>query len=241
MTAAAVIWHELECGTYVEDLALWRRLACEADGPVLDVGAGTGRVTLDLARRGHTVTALDLDAELLGRLEDDAGGLDVRTVAADARDFALESTFALCVVPMQTIQLLGGPLGRCGFLTRVARHLRPGAVLAVAITDELELFDADDDRVIAPLPDVCERDGIVYCSRPTAIRERDGGFVLERRRETVTATGDLTVELDEIALDRIAAETLEREGAEAGLTPAGRTVVPATEDYVASVVVTFRA
>ena len=37
-------------------------------GPVLDVGAGAGRVALDLARAGHDVTALDLDAELLAEL-----------------------------------------------------------------------------------------------------------------------------------------------------------------------------
>ena len=241
MTASAVIWHELECGGYDEDLELWRRLAREARGPVLDVGAGTGRVTLDLARRGHPVTALDLDGELLARLAADADGLRVATVTADARDFSLQQTFALCIVPMQTIQLLDGTAARRVFLTCAARHLRPGAVLAIAITDELEPFDAGDELVIAPLPDVCERDGIVYCSRATAIREHDDGFVLERRRETVSATGELTVEHDEVALHRVAAQTLEREGADVGLTPAGRTIVPATDDYVASMVVMFRA
>ena len=115
-------------------------------------------------------------------------------------------------------------------------------MLAIAITDELELFDADADAfVIAPLPDVCERDGVVYSSRPTAIRERDGGFVLERRRETVSARGELTVELDEVTLDSISAEALEREGADVGLQPLRRTRIPATDDYVASLVVTFRA
>ncbi|MFZ0386788.1 MAG: class I SAM-dependent methyltransferase [Solirubrobacteraceae bacterium] len=242
MTAASVIWHELECGSYTEDLELWRGLARAAGDPVLDVGAGAGRVTLELARHGHVVTALDLDRELLAELAAAAGGVDVSTVVADARDFALETTFALCIVPMQTIQLLGGADQRRAFLACGARHLRPGGVLAIAIADELEPFDADADAfVVAPLPDVCERDGVVYSSRPTAIRERDGGFVLERRRETVSAGGELTVELDEVRLDSVSAETLEREGADAGLRPRDRAQIPATDDYVGSLVVTFHA
>jgi len=242
MTGASVIWHELECGSYGEDLELWRGLARAYGGPVLDVGAGTGRVTLDLARHGHTVTAMDLDGDLLARLAADAVDFpDVSTVTADARGFALPRTFALCIVPMQTIQLLGGSRQRRAFLACAAGQLRPGGGLAIAIADELELFDEADDLVIAPLPDVCERDGIVYCSRPTAIRERDGGFVLERRRETITAGGELTVELDAVALDSLSVETLEREGAEAGLEPSGRALIPATDDYVSSVVVMFRA
>ena len=40
------LWHDLECGAYDEDLPLWRALAGEAGGAVLDIGAGTGRVTL---------------------------------------------------------------------------------------------------------------------------------------------------------------------------------------------------
>jgi predicted RNA methylase len=84
-----VLWHDLECGGYGEDLPLWRALAGEAGGPVLDVGAGTGRVTLNLAAGGAAVVALDADASVLEALEQRAAGLPVETVVADARDFAL--------------------------------------------------------------------------------------------------------------------------------------------------------
>ena len=54
-----VVWHDVECGRYAADLPVWRELAAAAGGPVLDVGAGTGRVALDLARHGARVVALD--------------------------------------------------------------------------------------------------------------------------------------------------------------------------------------
>jgi 2-polyprenyl-3-methyl-5-hydroxy-6-metoxy-1,4-benzoquinol methylase len=63
-----VIWHDIECGGYDLDLPLWRELATREGSPILDVGAGTGRVALDLARRGHEVVALDLSAGLLDAL-----------------------------------------------------------------------------------------------------------------------------------------------------------------------------
>jgi SAM-dependent methyltransferase len=236
----SVIWHDLECGGYVEDLDLWRELADRFGDPVLDVGAGTGRIALDLARHGHTVTALDHDPHLLGELRRRADGIELATVLADARDFDLGQQFALCLMPMQTIQLLGGAGGRAGFLRCARRHLRSGGVLAVALTDELEVYEVPDGSPV-PLPDICERDGVVYSSQPTAVRADPDGFVLERRRETVSADGQLAVSRDAIRLDRLDAVALESEAARVGLMPAGRSSIPATVDYVGSAVVMLSA
>ncbi len=232
----SVIWHDLECGAYAEDLPLWRALAAEHGDPVLDVGAGTGRVALDLARAGHRVTALDRDPELLEALDRRASGVDVTTVAADARDFELPERFPLIIVPMQTIQLLGGPDGRAGFLACARRHLLPSGAVAVAIAEVLEPYEVTDG-LPAPLPDLREHDGVVYSSQPIAVRADHGGFVLERRRETVSRAGVRTVAQDLIRLDLVTVEDLEREGSAAGLTLAGRDRVPETNDYSGSEVV----
>ncbi|MDX6659066.1 MAG: hypothetical protein QOH62_3859, partial [Solirubrobacteraceae bacterium] len=152
-----VIWHDLECGGYAEDLGLWRELA--GDGPVLDVGCGTGRVALDLAARGIPVVGLDSDSTLLGTLRDRGAGLPVETVCADARDFALQRRFAVVLAPMQTVQLLGGANGRAAFLRCAREHLEPGGLLAIALADALEGFD--EDTATPPLPDMREQDGFV--------------------------------------------------------------------------------
>ena len=93
MTSEAVIWHDVECAAYDIDLPLWRELAEEADGPILDIGAGTGRVALDLARRGHDVTAIDSDPELVAELAGRARarGMRVATATADGPVEQVES------------------------------------------------------------------------------------------------------------------------------------------------------
>ena len=68
--------------------AVLRRLLPPPPAKVLDVGAGTGFVSLLLARQGYSVTALDLAPGMLARLNEKArdAGLDVRTTEGDAAD-----------------------------------------------------------------------------------------------------------------------------------------------------------
>lgn len=238
------IWHDLECGRYVEDLPLWLQLATEMelDGrPVLDVGAGTGRVTLTLARAGHSVVALDRSPELLAELKRRAAGLPVETVCADARDFTLAGrSFPLIVVPMQTIQLLGGHSGHIGFLERARTHLAVGGLLAVAVAaaEDFEEFEwhAGD---LSPLPDIAEIGGSAYFSQPTAVRRAGGAFVLERHREIVDPSGNRTSSADRISLDVVSVQEIEDAGAQMGLQPRGVRTIRATDEHIGSEVVIF--
>ena len=91
----AVAWHDVECAAYTVDLPVWRELADAHPGRILDIGCGTGRVALDLASRGHEVTALDSEAELVHELARRARERQLRvdTIVADARTFVLPNRF----------------------------------------------------------------------------------------------------------------------------------------------------
>ncbi|HEY2635902.1 MAG TPA: class I SAM-dependent methyltransferase [Solirubrobacteraceae bacterium] len=238
MTSATVLWHDLECGAYTVDLSLWQELAAAAGGAVLDVGAGTGRVALDLARAGVSVTALDHDPELLAALEDRAGGLPVETVRADARDFALDRRFALILAPMQTVQLLGGAAGRLAFLRCAAAHLAPGGRLACALADALEAFDPAGGAL--PVPDMRDEGDRVVSSQPVRVRQDGDAWVIERVRQIVSARGEVEASDDTIRLDAVDPATLEAEAAVAGLVAEPRRRVPETADHVGSEVVIAR-
>ena len=235
-----VAWHDAECGGYRADLGLWLELAASQAGPVLDIGAGTGRVTVALARAGHRVTGLDRDPVLLAELEHRTAGLAVDSVTADARTFELGRRFALIIVPMQTIQLLDGPAERLGMLRSARSHLTDAGRVAIAISESLELYETEAGMP-APLPDILERDGIVYSSQPTAIRREAGGYLLVRDRERVGLKGERTAAQDRVRIAALSAPELEAETLEAGLRLGARRIVVPTPDHVGSTVVIARA
>lgn len=232
-------WHDLECGGYDADLPLWRELAERAGGDVLDLGCGAGRVALDLARHGHSVTGLDHDRELLDALRERAGRLPVDAVLADARDFALGRRFALALAPMQTVQLLGGPDGRAAFLGCARDHLETGGLLAIAVANALEAYEPGADAL--PPPDMGEHDGWLYSSQPVAVRDRGDRVAIERIRQIVAPDGTLDASGDIIELDRLDAATLEAEGAGAGFAVEPARHIEPTAEHVGSEVVMLRA
>lgn len=232
----AVTWHDVECGAYSADLPLWRELAAEAGGPVLDVGAGTGRVALDLAGRGHDVTALDVDPVLLGELARRARELPIETFAADARDFDLEREFALVLVPMQTMQILGGPEGRAAFLRCAHRHLQADGRLAAALAGSLAAFEPGPGAAL-PLPDVAQHGGWAYFSQPVRVRTEGGATVIERVRQSISPDGERRETRDAVRLDPLDAATVAAEAGALGFAPLPPRAIPATEEHVGSTVV----
>ena len=237
------VWHDMECGCYDADLAFWEELCGAGPADVLDLGCGTGRVTIRLARRGHRVTGIDLDPSFLEEVERRAQAwkVDVATVAADARRFALDQQFDVVLAPMQLVQLFAGSAERLDMLNAVAAHLRPGGLFAAA------LMDLGDEVVgpeyIPPGPDMRDVDGWVYSSQPVALRPLDGGAAIsiDRVRTIVAPDGELTTSQNQIRLELLSPEEFEEEAAAAGLILGGRRLIAPTDDHVGSVVVVATA
>jgi SAM-dependent methyltransferase len=235
------VWHEVECGGYSADLAVWEELADAAAAPLLELGCGTGRVALHLAERGHEVWAVDTDPALLQALEANPSRerLALHAVCADVRALALGRRFELIIAPMQLIQMLGGVDQRRAAMEGAASHLTPAGRLAMAVVEHPA---SSLDRAAAGLPDIRERDGWVYSSLPTMAPTPGGGVEIRRLRQAVAPDGELSEEDHVDRLDALDAGALEAEAAATGLRPIGRLEVPATEGYLgATVVVLGRA
>jgi SAM-dependent methyltransferase len=247
---AAVVWHELECGAYRADLETWRTLAAGSspDGGtparVLDIGAGTGRVALALARAGHPVTALDLDPVLVAELRRRAGSLPVSAFTADARTFSLDQTdHDLGLVPMQTIQLLRGREERRSLLERARAHLRPGALLAMAIVTDVDDFDSRRGGR-GPAPDQERVDGRLYVSRAVLVAVGPDHIRIERERliepRPASEGAAPAPELDVIELERLSEGQLHEEAQAIGLEPQPGIEIAETYEHTASQVVIVR-
>ena len=234
-----VIWHDVECGAFDADLPLWAELAQASGGPLLELGCGSGRVALHLARHGHRVTAIDSDPALVDALSDRAAaeGLEVAALAADAADFRLGESFALILAPMQLIQLLDGAGARASCLRACASHMAPGARLAPAIVDGVPTGVPPS----ALLPDVREQEGWIYSSLPLGARHEGAALLVERLRQIVDPDGHLTETRDTVRLQTLSADRLEEEARSAGLRPVGRRSIEPTASHVGSTVVFLEA
>jgi SAM-dependent methyltransferase len=240
MISERVIWHDVECGDYKADLSLWEELVAEGGAPILELGCGTGRVVLHLARTtGKLTVGLESDDELIGAVWERARGLEGDAELGDVRGFDLRARFELVLAPMQLIQLLPERADRVCCLSCVADHLEPGGRAAFAIVEEISA--PPDGEVAPPVPDVKQHEGSVYSSLPLPPEVRDGEIVLRRLRQTIAPDGKLSEETDEVVLQELTAETLEQEAAEMDLVPIGRREIPPTDVHVGSTVVLLEA
>jgi len=112
------------------DIEFYRTLARECGGPLLELGCGTGRVLLPIARDGVECTGLDASPAMLEALAGKAPPPTLRTVVADMHDFHRGERFALVFAAFRGFQHLYTVDEQLSCLRCVSEHLRPGAPFA---------------------------------------------------------------------------------------------------------------
>ncbi|HYA97423.1 MAG TPA: class I SAM-dependent methyltransferase [Methylomirabilota bacterium] len=156
-----------------QDVAFYREAAREFGSPVLELGCGTGRITLALAQAGHRIAGLDLSQRMLDRCAEKLARLPaevrerVGLVQADMTRFAIGEQFRLVIAPFRPFQHLVEVAQQLDCLARVKQHLAPGGRLI------LDFFQTDPRRICDP--------GFLKESAPIAEYEMAGG-----RRVTLT-------------------------------------------------------
>jgi SAM-dependent methyltransferase len=144
-------YYDLENADFTQDLDYWLDLADEHGDPILELGCGTGRVLLNLARRGHAVTGIDNSPEMLARLQARLGAASGQHLAAlpqivqaGLEDFELPQRFRLAIVPFNTFMHLLTTEAQLAALERIRRHLAPGGVLALDVPNPGEAYAAQE-------------------------------------------------------------------------------------------------
>ncbi len=128
---------------FADDRPVWRALAAETGGPVLDIASGTGRIAIDLAKRGLPVTGIDNAPAMRAAAEVRRAALPDDVVARlrfldgdmAALDVPGRGAFALALAPQRAFQLLPDAATGASFLAAVRDHLRPGGRFGFDLLD----------------------------------------------------------------------------------------------------------
>jgi SAM-dependent methyltransferase len=177
------------------DVEFYVTAARAQKGPVLELGCGSGRILVPLARAGARVTGLDVSARMLARcrakLEAEPAEVRqrARLVQGDMTAFELGEKFGLVIIPFRPFQHLTEIEQQMNCLKGVARHLGPGGQLI------LDFFQTDPRRIQDPAfleehssgPDVTLPDG-----RVLKVSDRVVAFHRAEQRNDVEMYYDVT-------------------------------------------------
>jgi SAM-dependent methyltransferase len=127
--------YDVSVSDWPGELAFYYSLADQAASsskPVLEIGCGTGRVTIPMARRGINITGLDSSEEMLEVARQKSVDLpNVEWIQGDMRAFDLGKTFGLAIISGHSFQHMLTPGDQINSLNCIRRHLAPDGKLVV--------------------------------------------------------------------------------------------------------------
>ena len=135
------------------DVAFWQRLAAAQDGPVLELGCGTGRIAVPVARAGARIVGIDRSEEMLARarkrmVRTRVGG-HLTLVRGDIRElpFTARTKFGAVLAAYGILQSLTRERDLARTFESVARVLRRGGLFAIDVVPDLPKWDEYRNRI----------------------------------------------------------------------------------------------
>lgn len=131
---------------HIDDVGFYRKMV-EPGEKVLEIGCGTGRVAIELARIGVHVTGIDLSDSMLSifkeKLKDEDARVNekIRIEKADMTDFSIDDTFDLVIFPFRAFQSLTTNQQRVNCLNSVKKHLKKKGKVVI------DMFNPDPDKL----------------------------------------------------------------------------------------------
>jgi SAM-dependent methyltransferase len=107
--------------------------ALAGDGAALELGIGTGRIALPLARRGVPVHGIDLSPAMVGRLRAKPGGDAIPIAIGDFASTTVEGRFRVAYLVFNTIGNLTSQDAQVACFRNVAAHLEPGGCFVIEV------------------------------------------------------------------------------------------------------------
>ncbi len=162
-------FYDLDHADVTDDIGMYQHFALQVGSPVLELGCGTGRLALPLARKGHDVVAVDVSPAMLTRLraklaeEKPEVSERVRPVLTDMRQLDLGEEFPLAIIPLNTFMHLLTKEDQEAALRQTHLHLSSGGMLVIdiaspylfllatageAMTLQRELHDPEANRIV---------------------------------------------------------------------------------------------
>jgi ubiquinone/menaquinone biosynthesis C-methylase UbiE len=135
------------------DVAFWQRFAAAQDGPVLELGCGTGRIAVPVARAGARIVGIDRSQEMLARARKRIIRARVRgrltLVRGDIRDlpFTARTKFSAVLAAYGILQSLTRERDLTRTFASVARVLRRGGLFAIDVVPDLPKWDEYRNRI----------------------------------------------------------------------------------------------
>ncbi|HVO42264.1 MAG TPA: class I SAM-dependent methyltransferase, partial [Aggregatilineales bacterium] len=146
-------YYDAENEFMTDDLELYDALAEKVGDPVLDIGCGTGRVTLSLASGGYRVVGLDRSREMLRRGERKLKGRPdlrdlVRFVEADALTYDPGEIFKLVLLPYNALMHFTELATQRALIRHLASFLAEDGLMVFDLPNAGESFSTVDDDAV---------------------------------------------------------------------------------------------